>query len=154
MLYPEKNPAVKGGPADARAMTVTVDAKGSGKPALDSSSTWGPAVSAGQAGRGPGGGSAGGVVSRGYREEMEDFAFCVRQWDTKGQGVLRQTAAAAALPRRGGDGGRDHRADGQPGDARHEGERNQPERIEFKDAWFDPKSAEVPDGDTKPKIEV
>ena len=39
MLYPEKNPAVKGGPADAKAMTATVSATASGKPALDSSST-------------------------------------------------------------------------------------------------------------------
>ena len=49
--------------------------------AVDASSTWGgpsATVSAPQASA-----SAAGPVSRGYREEMEDFAFCVRQWDPK-----------------------------------------------------------------------
>ncbi len=151
MLYPEKNPAAKGGPSDARAMTVTVDAKGTGKPALDSSSTWGPAVSSGQAGAGPVGGSPGGVVSRGYREEIEDFAFCVRQWQ-KGLDYTKQRlprcndevaladAVIALTANRAMRGTKENK--------------NQPERVEFKDAWFDYKSAEVPDGDTKPKIEV
>ena len=151
MLYPEKNPAAKGGPADAKAMTATVSATASGKPALDSSSTWGPAVSSGQPGAGPVGGSPGGVVSRGYREEIEDFAFCVRQWQ-KGQeyykqrlprchgGVAMVDAIIALTANRAMRGTKENN--------------NQPERIEFKDAWFDAHSAGVPDGDTKPKIEV
>ena len=92
LLYPEKNPYAAG-PADARAITATVDATGKGKPALDSSSTWGAAVSAGTPGAGPTGGSPGGVVSRGYREEMEDFAFCVRQWQS--EGAARTTTVQA-----------------------------------------------------------
>ena len=150
MVYPEKNPANKG-PSDPKALTVTVDAKGSGKPALDSSSTWGPAVSSGQPGAGPVGGSAGGVVSRGYREEIEDFAFCVRQWQ-KGQEYKKQR-----LPRCNGEVAMVDAIIALTANRAMRGtkeNKNQPERVEFKDAWFDPQSAEVPDGDTKPKIEV
>src|SRR5205814_1979947 len=70
MLYPE---------AGARATNVGVTtAPGGGKPALDTSgSTGGPsaALDAGQKALGAG------TVSRGYREEMEDFAYCIRMWD-------------------------------------------------------------------------
>ena len=150
MVYPEKNPANKGA-SDPKALTATVEATAPGKPALDSSSTWGPAVSSGQAGAGPVGASPGGVVSRGYREEIEDFAFCVRQWQ-KGQDYYKQRlprchgkialvdAVIALTANRAMRGAKDNG--------------NQPARVEFKDAWFDPQAAEVPDDDTKPKIEV
>ena len=55
--------------------------------------------------------------------------------------------APAALPRRGRDGRRHHRADRQPGDA-------QPRAHRVPRKWFDADSAEVPDGDSKPKIPV
>ncbi len=149
LLYPEKNPYAAG-PADARAITATVDAAGKGKPALDTSSTWGAAVSAGTPGAGPTGGSPGAVVSRGYREEMEDFAFCVRHWDAnvgyakdgdkykqrlpKCHGEVAMVDAIIALTANQAMGGR--------------------QRIEFKGDWFDAKSAAVPDADTKQKIPV
>ena len=49
------------------------------KPAVEAASTWGGPAAAAAAG---GGGAAGtgGPVSRGYKEEMADFAYCVRQW--------------------------------------------------------------------------
>ncbi len=53
-----------------------------GKPQLESGSTWGgpaPAATAAAAVGGPGGPT--GPISRGYREEMEDFAYCIRLWD-------------------------------------------------------------------------
>jgi predicted dehydrogenase len=83
MVYKERDPAnKKEGPA--KAMEATVSATGKGKPALEATSTWGgPAPAAGGAAPGAAPVGAGGPISRGYREEMEDFAFCIRQWDPK-----------------------------------------------------------------------
>ena len=81
-LYSEKDPTKKGA-ADPKATAVGVTTTAAGKPALDSGGTWGPAASAGAGPAGGPVGSAAGPVSRGYREEMEDFAYCVRQWDAK-----------------------------------------------------------------------
>jgi predicted dehydrogenase len=142
-LYAEKNPYATG-PADARAIAVGVDTKPAGKPALDSSSTWGPAVSAGVPGAGPTGAAPGSVVSRGYREEMEDFAFCVRQWQ-KGQDYYKQR-----LPRCHGQVAM---VDAVIALTANQAMRKR-QRIEFDDAWFDPKSSDAPDGDAKPKIDV
>ncbi len=80
MLYTEKDPTKKGG--DPKLMEVNVSVLKKDAAAADSSSTWGgPAanVSAAKAG----GSAAAGPISRGYREEMEDFAYCVRTWDEK-----------------------------------------------------------------------
>ena len=81
MLYTENDPrgAKKG---DPKMMEVNVSVLKKDAAAADSSSTWGgPAanVSSPKAG----GGAAAGPISRGYREEMEDFAYCVRTWDEK-----------------------------------------------------------------------
>jgi predicted dehydrogenase len=74
-LYPENDPNKKK-PVD-KGMSVSVTAGAAGAPVVDSSSTTGdvdPAAirAVGQAALGPR------PVSRGYREEMEDFAFCIR----------------------------------------------------------------------------
>src|SRR5262249_32645662 len=75
MLYPEK-----GGPGSSRSMAVTVSNAGGGKPALDASATsGGPATPSKEAERGQA--ALGEAISRGYREEMEHFAYCVRMWD-------------------------------------------------------------------------
>src|SRR5262249_31140349 len=67
MLYPERGAA-------SRALAVSVST-GGGQPALDTSGSTGPAaaVASGPAAAGP--------PSRGYREEMEHFAYCIRMWD-------------------------------------------------------------------------
>jgi predicted dehydrogenase len=76
LLYSENMPGGKGGP---RSTTVQVADAGGGKPALD---TGGGSPSSGAVpARSATGGAA--AVSKGYREEMEDFAYCVRQWDAK-----------------------------------------------------------------------
>src|SRR5258707_8785415 len=49
--------------------------------AAEAMSTWGGVTAATPGGAAAAGG--GGPVSRGYREEMEDFAYCVRLWDPK-----------------------------------------------------------------------
>jgi predicted dehydrogenase len=125
MLFPE------GG---ARATAVGVSTAAGGKPVLDtSSSTGGPsaALDAGQKSLGAG------TVSRGYREEMEDFAYCIRMWD-------QMDKNARPLPR----------CHGQVamGDAIIALTSNQAmagrKRIEFRPEWFDPKQMDqVPDAD-------
>jgi hypothetical protein len=120
-------------------MEVSVTA--AGKPALDTSSTWGPAAPATGAPSGPG--VAGGPISRGYREEMEDFAYCVRMWD---QGMDKDRR----LPRCHGQVAM---ADAIVALSANIAMRTH-QRIEFKDGWFDPDSSDVPDSDTKPKVPV
>jgi hypothetical protein len=140
MLWPERGAA-------SRSTSVSVtDAR---KPAtvIDASATTGPAerraVETGEK-------ALGGTISRGYREEMEDFAYCVKMWqqeavedkdrpkDGKGRpiprchGVVAMADAIIALtanlamrgtPETGG----------------------RPSRIEFRKEWFDPRSDDVPD---------
>jgi predicted dehydrogenase len=72
-LFKEKDPTKKA-ETTPRSTTVAVTTGGGGKPALEASSTWGgPAAAVVKA---DGGTTA---VSKGYREEMEHFAFCVRE---------------------------------------------------------------------------
>ena len=77
-------------------------------------------------------------ASRGYREEMEDFAYCVRMWNQSDKKNRR-------LPRCHG---RVAMADAiialTSNQAMHK-----KQRIEFKHEWFDPASPEVPDPDMK-----
>lgn len=132
MLYP--------GVANARSVSMTVSNAGGGKPAIDTSAS-APPVDAGKAlavgqcalGSGP--------VSRGYREEMEHFAYCVRMWD---QGM---TEKERPLPRCHG---RVAMADAivalTSNQAMHKRQ-----RIEFKPEWFEAASKEVPDADNRPE---
>jgi predicted dehydrogenase len=131
MLYPQ-------GPGAGRATNVTVT-KEKGLTVLDSSaSTGGPeqnAVTAGKKSLGEA------PVSRGYREEMEDFAYCVRMWNQADKKDRR-------LPRCHG---RVAMADAiialTSNQAMH---KNQ--RIEFHHAWFDAASNEVPDANMKAEL--
>ncbi len=141
MLYPELEPGKTKTPA--RAMEVGVTAGGKDKPVLESGSTWGgPSLSPTTTPTGPAAASAG-PVSRGYREEMEDFAYCVRLWDQGSEkdrrlprchGTVAMADAIVALT------------------ANHAMKSHQ--RIEFKNAWFDPTSDEVPPGEQKAKVET
>jgi predicted dehydrogenase len=75
MLFKEQEPGKAGKPRDTK---VTVSQVGN-KPAVEAASTWGgPGAAAAAAGGGAAG--AGGPVSRGYKEEMADFAHCIRLW--------------------------------------------------------------------------
>jgi hypothetical protein len=75
-LYPERDPNKK---EDDKGLTMQVRSGKPGEPVTASSSTEGydpsALAAAGQALLGPR------PVSRGYREEMEDFAYCVRMHD-------------------------------------------------------------------------
>jgi predicted dehydrogenase len=133
MLYPE-------GP-NARSTSITVSTAGGGKPALDSSASTAPvdpgkALATGQAALGPA------PVSKGYREEMEHFAYCVRMWD---QGMSMKDRP---LPRCHG---RVAMADAIVALTANEAMR-QRQRIEFRSEWFDAASEAVPDGDKKPEV--
>ena len=84
MLFKEKEPV--GASKDdkgPKATNVSVTTVGVATPTLGAGSTWGgPAPAA--AGSTPAAGSpTPGAISRGYKEEMEDFAYCIRQWDEK-----------------------------------------------------------------------
>src|SRR5436853_6128957 len=80
MIYPERDPNKKGG-GPPRTTTVAVTGTGDKKPAMESGSTWGGPAATAAAPGGPGApAGTGGPVSRGYREEMEDFAYCIKMW--------------------------------------------------------------------------
>lgn len=145
MLFPENQPGKVATPT--RGTEVGVSAAGKDKPVLESGSTWGgPTASVTGTSVGPTG-----RVSRGYTEEMEDFAFCVRQWDakqgyekdrdgkykqrlTRCHGEIAMVDAIVALT------------------ANHAMRTHQ--RIEFKDAWFDAEKPDVPPSDQPAKVEV
>jgi predicted dehydrogenase len=147
MLYTEKDPLDKA-KAGARSMEVGVSTNAPGKPALEASSTWGgpsPAPSGPSAGIA---GTADAPVSRGYREEMEDFAYCVRLWDPK-LGYARNADGGyrQRLPRCHGEVAM---ADAVIALTANQAMKTR-QRIEFKHAWFDATSDAVPDPDSKPK---
>jgi hypothetical protein len=152
MLYTEKDPTKKG-PANGRSIEAGIKTTKSGEPVLDTSSTWGgpsaapTAVPSNTA-------AAASAISRGYREEMEDFAYCVRLWDAK-EGYAPasegQHAYKQRLPRCHGE---IAMADAivalTANRAMHERQ-----RIVFKDEWFASDKDEVPDDPkAKPKIPV
>ena len=145
MLFPENQPGKVKTPA--RGTEVGVSASGKDKPVLESGSTWGgPSVQVTGTSVGPPV-----RVSRGYTEEMEDFAYCVRQWDpqlgyeketdgkykqrlTRCHGEIAMVDAIIALT------------------ANHAMKTHQ--RIEFRDAWFDADKDDVPPGELKAKVEI
>jgi hypothetical protein len=140
-LFSENDPTKKGGPAKSTAVTVTTgDGK---KPALESGGTWGPAASttAGSA-AGPAG-SGGGPVSRGYTEEMEDFAYCVRLWDPKVGYAQDKGNYAQRLPRCHGEVAMADAIIALTSNIAMKN-RQQP-RVEFDPKWFDPASEETPE---------
>ena len=149
MLYPEKDPAKKlpGGP---RSLGITVTSAGGDKAALEASSTWGGGDAAASTGSGGPAGS-GGPVSRGYREEMEDFAYCVRMWDAK-LGYDKDAAGKykQRLPRCHGEVAM---ADAIIALTANRAMKKH-ERIVFKEEWFKADSSAVPDSDSVPKVPV
>jgi predicted dehydrogenase len=150
MLFPEAAP---GGASVPKPLQVSVGATGGGKPAVDTAASWGGSgpPPAGTAATGPAG-TDNAPVSRGYREEMEDFAYCIRRWDAKegyekdGNGKYKQR-----LPRCHGEVAM---ADAIVALTANQAMRDH-KRIEFKNAWFDSGDSQVPDDpDAKPKVGV
>jgi predicted dehydrogenase len=146
MLFTEKDPTKKG---DQRTMEVNVSTLKKDAAAAESTSTWGgPAAMVSAA---KGGGAAGGPISRGYREEMEDFAYCVRMWDAKLGYEKKDGKYVQRLPRCHGEVAM---ADAIVALTANRAMREKG-RIEFDAKWFEAESDKVPDDpNAKPKVEV
>jgi predicted dehydrogenase len=133
MLFPESSPNK---PKEAsKPVAVTTTSAGGGKPALDSTPSEvvpAEALAKGQASLGSG------PPSRGYREEMEDFAYCVRLWNQSDKQDRR-------LPRCHG---RVAMADAIIALTANIA-MSQHQRILFRPEWFEAESKEVPDADLK-----
>ncbi len=146
MLYPERDPNQK--PGDPRATRVTVAGAGGGRTATESSGSTG-AVDPGKALQAGMTAMGSGPVSRGYTEEMEHFAFCVR---------MHQKAKDAQEQEMWRVGDKAPRCHGKVAMAdaiialTSNLAMKQRQRIEFKQEWFDPKSADVPDPGMKPEV--
>jgi predicted dehydrogenase len=119
-----------------RSTEVTVTTAGGGRPALDTSASGNAderrAAAAGEAALGYG------PVSRGYKEEMEHFAFCVRMRDQASEGDR-----ANLKPRCDG---RRAMGDAIMALTANQAMRQQ-HRIVFDPSWYDPNSPAVPDAD-------
>lgn len=136
-LFKENQPGKKD--SGGKEMGVTVTALKGGKPVMEASSTWG------------GGGSA--VVKeanapkwdtnvRGYRSEMEHFAYCVRTWDKK-QGYEKDKDGKYVqnLPRCHGEVAMADAILALTSNMAMD----KKQRIEFDPAWFDADKSEVPE---------
>jgi len=127
LLYKET-----GNATTSRSTNITVESKGAGKPVIEASpSAAGPTAAS----------SLGGVAvadpSRGYREELEHFAYCIRNGNASNyhddQDHLPRCRGEVAL------------ADAVIALSSNIAMR-QKRRIEFQPGWFDWKSPDVPDG--------
>jgi predicted dehydrogenase len=134
-LFKENQP---GKPASGgRDTTVTVTQSG-GKPVLESASTWG----------GGGAGIAKGASApawdtpvRGYRSEMEHFAYLVRRWDPSLGWQKKDGQYLQEVPRCHGEVAM---ADAILALVANMAMARK-ERIVFEDAWFDPDTSDVPE---------
>lgn len=130
MLYPERG---------GRSMAVSVGSAGGGQAALESAGS-GPAVVRAQdtgmmsMGKRP--------VSRGYTEEMDHFAYCIRMRD---QGSSKDDRPQPRCH------GKVAMADAIIALTSNQAMKKR-QRIEFSPTWFDPASKDVPDADMKPEI--
>ena len=142
----------KRGDTGGRDTKVTVTGAGGGKPAMEATSTWGGGGGSASVGK-TAGSSGWDSAVRGYRTEMEHFAYCVREWQRRGGKVDYSKSAGGELvhkdiiPRCHGEvamadaiialtanmamGWRESKS-GQV-------------RIEFEDAWFDDAKDDVPE---------
>jgi predicted dehydrogenase len=142
-LFKEPEPGKTG--SGGRDTKVTVGTAGGGKPAMEASSTWG--------------GGAGTAISktatgtpvwdssvRGYRTEMEHFAYCVRKWQERKQPVSYEKKDGKLvhediIPRCHGEVAMADAIIALTANLAMAGK----QRIVFEDAWFDAASTEVPE---------
>jgi predicted dehydrogenase len=144
-LWREKDKSKKGDAGGGRDTRITVGTGGDGKPAMDASSTWGGGGTATLT-RGPAGTPEWDTAVRGYRTEMEHFAYCIRQW---GNDKVSYEAAsdghglkhADKLPRCHGEVAMADAIIALSANMAME----KRTRIEFEDNWFKPESGDVPE---------
>jgi len=142
-LYKEPEPGKKD--SGGRDTAVAVTTAGGGKPAMEATSTWGgaggPAVV-----KAPGA-AAWDTPVRGYRTEMEHFAYCLRRWQELKQPVSYEKGSdgkmkyADILPRCHGEVAM---ADAILALTANMAMKKR-ERIVYEDGWFNPESADVPE---------
>jgi predicted dehydrogenase len=135
-LYKENEPGkAKSGGKDT---TLTVSTAG-GKPAMEASSTWGgggtAAISKGASG------PKWDTEVRGYRSEMEHFAYLIRKWDSKIGWQKKDGKYVQETPRCPGEVAM---ADAILALVANMSMATR-KRIEFDPAWFDPEKAENPE---------
>lgn len=82
-LWREKDKSKKGD-TGGRDTKVTVSGADGKKPAMDASSTWGGGGASGAPTKTAAGGPTWDSAVRGYRTELEHFAYCVREWQKRG----------------------------------------------------------------------
>jgi predicted dehydrogenase len=123
LLYKEQSPG-SGGGLEQRLWVI--DSSEGGGPVLDSYNTSAPSAGGALAK-----GAVGDKISRGYREEMEHFCYCVRSGrpnsELRCNGTVAMADAIMALTANLA--------------MKHK------KRIEFRDEWFDPASDAVPETD-------
>ncbi|MBN9123080.1 MAG: gfo/Idh/MocA family oxidoreductase, partial [Planctomycetes bacterium] len=143
-LWREKDKSKKGD-TGGRDTKITVSGAGGGKPAMESTSTWGGG--GGSAPIGKAAGSSGWESAvRGYRTEMEHFAFCVREWQKAGGKVNYEKkdgklVHADIIPRCHGEVAM---ADAIIALTANMAMANRT-RIEFEDGWFDAEKPDAPE---------
>ena len=144
-LWREKDKSKKGD-TGGRDVRITVTAEGGKKPAMESASTWGGGGGSASTGK-AGGGSGWDSAVRGYRTEMEHFAFCVRKWQEMKQPVSYEKDAngklrhAEIIPRCWGEVAMADAIMALTANLAME----KRERIAFEDAWFNTDSPDVPE---------
>ena len=149
-LWKEKDKSKKGD-TGGRETKITVTSADGKKPVMESASTWGAGAASAPTIKKSDNSPIWDSPVRGYRTEMEHFAYCLRMWQEKGGKVSYETEKDAAghsklkyadiMPRCHGE--------VAMADAILALTANmamaKKERIVFEDSWFDPASAEVPE---------
>jgi predicted dehydrogenase len=132
-LYSERDRSKKSSSGPPK--TVQASVSTTGKPVVEAGPTWGgPAAAASKAGSTT-------AVSRGYKEEMEDFAYCIKLWN-------QTTGKERRLPRCHGTVAM---ADAIIALTTNIAMKNR-QRIEFDPKWFDPATSDVPDAEFKLEV--
>jgi predicted dehydrogenase len=145
-----KSADAKAKAAGGRDTRVTVTAAGGGKPAMEATSTWGGGGGAASTGKNTGGSGWDSAV-RGYRTEMEHFAYCLRKWQERKQPVSYEKDEqgkmkhADILPRCHGEVAMTDAILALTANLAMDKKR----RIEFKDGWFDAAKPETPEADAE-----
>jgi predicted dehydrogenase len=135
LLFKEVDRNTFKGSGGSRSTSVSVEAKGA-KPALETS----PSTAAPMAATSLGG-LATDAPSRGYREELEHFAYCVRNGDPNN---YHATEDDKLRPRCRGEVALADAVIALTSNLAMKQKR----RIDFSDAWFDSTKDDVPDGST------
>lgn len=145
-LWREKDKTRKGD-SGGRDTKITVTSAGGGKPAMESTSTWGGGGASGAPTKTAAGAPAWDSAVRGYRTEMEHFAYCVRKWQEMKQKVNYEKddngklKFADIIPRCHGEVAMTDAILALTANLAME----KRQRIEFKEEWFDATKADAPE---------